>query len=147
MLYITSPWLTYFIAGSLYLSTPFTHFTLPLRPIPAKPLATTNLFSVSMSWYLAFLFLFSYISNIGEIIWYLSFSVWFSIKPSRSIHVVTRFQFFFLWLNNIPSNRYTDINISTCIYIYIYTHLMPHFLCPLIHWWTFRSFPYLGYCK
>ena len=29
MLYITSPWLTYFITGSLYLLTPFTHFSHP----------------------------------------------------------------------------------------------------------------------
>ena len=32
MLYITSPCLTYFITGSLYLWTPFTHFSCSLPP-------------------------------------------------------------------------------------------------------------------
>ena len=46
MLYITSPQLIYLITGSLYLLTPFTHFTYPQTP---SPLATTHLFSVSVS--------------------------------------------------------------------------------------------------
>ena len=46
MLYITSPQLIYLITGSLYLLTPFTHFTYPQTP---SPLATTHLFSVSTS--------------------------------------------------------------------------------------------------
>ena len=28
-----------------------------------------------------------------------------------------------------------------------YTHRKSHFLYPLIHWWTLRLFPYLGYCN
>ena len=40
MLYITSPLLIYFIIGSLYFLTLFTHSTLP---------ADTNLFSVSIN--------------------------------------------------------------------------------------------------
>ena len=39
ILYITSWWLIYFITGSLYLLTPFTHFTTPY------PLTTTSMFS------------------------------------------------------------------------------------------------------
>ena len=50
-LYITSPWLIYFITGSLYLWIPFTYFDVP------SPLATTS-FSVSISLYLFCLFCF-----------------------------------------------------------------------------------------
>ena len=46
MLYITSPGLIYFITGSLYLLSPFTHFAHPPRP---RPLAITSLFTVSVS--------------------------------------------------------------------------------------------------
>ena len=46
MLYLTFPWLFYFITASLYFLIPFTH-SLPQQP--HSSLATTNLFSVSVS--------------------------------------------------------------------------------------------------
>ena len=48
-LYIIFLWLIYFLTGDSYLLIPFTYFTcLP----PTSPLATTGLFSVSMSLFL-----------------------------------------------------------------------------------------------
>ena len=41
--------MTYFITGSLYLLTPFTHFAPPSSPHPPSPLVTTNLLSISKS--------------------------------------------------------------------------------------------------
>ena len=35
MFYITPPWLTYFVTASLYLLTPFTHFTQSPSPLPS----------------------------------------------------------------------------------------------------------------
>lgn len=45
MLYATALELIYFITGSFYTLSPFTIFTIP----SPTPLATTNLFSVSMT--------------------------------------------------------------------------------------------------
>ena len=97
--YITSPWLTYFITGNLYLliSSPV---------LPHSPPLTTYLFSVSMS--LAFSFFFSFtIPHISEIMWNLSFYAWltsFSVIPSRSAHpCYHRWQDFVLFYgSNIP---------------------------------------------
>ena len=63
MLCITSPELIYLITRNLYLLTSFTHFRYPL------PLATTNLFPVSMG-----LIFFFKVPHISEIIQYLSVS-------------------------------------------------------------------------
>ena len=54
MLYITSWSLIYFIIGGLYLLIPFTYLPNPQTP---SPLATTRLFSVSVS---LFLFCFDF---------------------------------------------------------------------------------------
>ena len=107
MWYITSQWRIYFITGSLnhWLPSPVSPTLHPL------PLATTSLFSVSMSvaFFLVSLFSFDlfafffFLKNprISEIIWYLYFSAWFislSIMPSRFNHVVTngKIPFFFM---------------------------------------------------
>ena len=63
-----------------------------------------------------------FIFHIWEVIWYLSFSVWFislSIKPSRSTYIVANDKIlFFLWLNNIHIYIvYTYI----CVYIWSFT--------------------------
>ena len=48
MLYITSPWLIYFISEGLYFLIPFSYFASPTSSL----LATTHLFSVSVSLFL-----------------------------------------------------------------------------------------------
>ena len=54
--YISSPWLIYFVTGNLYLLISLIHFTITKFPCP---LATTCLFSVSMT-----LFLFCYACSL-----------------------------------------------------------------------------------
>ena len=105
MLYFTSLWL--FRIYELVLLDLFISFT----QLPFSLLATISLFSVSMSLLLFYLFVYFVllIAHVCEIIWYLSFSVWFislSIIPSRSIHVVANGKTSFLWLSNIPLNMY-----------------------------------------
>lgn len=68
---------------------------------------------------------------MSEIIWNLPFSFWptqLSTAPSRSILVVSNRKISFLWLSSIP--------------LYI-----PHLSYSLLHQWTFRLFPFLGYYK
>ena len=76
-MYITSPWLIYFIPGSLYLLTPFSHSP---HPIPPPPLATTNLFFVSMSFFFSLRTRFVLISDcIGHrcaLQWYRAYLPW-----------------------------------------------------------------------
>ena len=87
ILYISTLWLTYFITGSLYILSPFTHFAQP-----------TNLFFVYMS-------LFSFYLQmplVSEITRYLSLSVWLishGIISPRSIHLVANCKIsFVLWV-------------------------------------------------
>ena len=94
-LYITSPWLIYFITESLSLLTPFYYF--PTFSVPS-PIEITILPSVSMSFVL---FVHLLIVRLSKIIWYLSFSIWLislSIMPWRSLHVVANgnISFFFM---------------------------------------------------
>ena len=126
MLHIT-PWLTYFITGSLYLLIPFTYVV----QTPPWPLATTNVFCVSYSsvWFLLFLdstYKWDYMVFVFLCLTY------FTIMPSRSIHVVAKMARFpyFLWLNNIP--------VYVCVYL---TFSLS------IHLSIDTLFPCLGYCK
>ena len=85
-LYIASPWLIYFISRYLYLLTIFIHFTHP-----PPPLATTNLFSVSM-------FSFSVLFLDSTYKWHhmafvFAWLILFRIIPSRFIHIVTHARF------------------------------------------------------
>lgn len=57
LLYVTSPRLTYFIAGSFHLWIPFTHF---VHPQHRHPLATAILFSVFMSFVCSFALFFGF---------------------------------------------------------------------------------------
>ena len=89
--------MSYFITGRLCLLTAFTHHT------HSPPMATTNLFFVSMSLGFCcccYLFILK-ILHITEVVWYLSFSVWLlslSIIPSRPIDVVTNGRISFLFM-------------------------------------------------
>ena len=69
MLYVSSPWLTYFIVGGLYYLIPFTYFTHSF-PILPSPLANFHLLSVFTSHFILFVLFCSF-----EIIRCLSFSV------------------------------------------------------------------------
>ena len=80
---------------------------LPFLPFPASPppLATTSLFSISVS---TFLFpryahlCHSLGSHICDVVWYLSFSFWltsFGMIISRSIHVLTNGIILFLYVS------------------------------------------------
>ena len=64
-LYITPPWLIYFLTGSLYLLTYFTHAT---HPQPLLLLATTLLFSVSLSlfWFCSCVLFFRFHKAFSE---------------------------------------------------------------------------------
>ena len=67
MPYITSPGLTYFITGSLYLLTPFSHFMHPYPRLWQPQICSVYL------WFQVFYFL---VPHIDETYSYLSFSVW-----------------------------------------------------------------------
>ena len=67
MLYITSLWLIYFVTGGLYFFIPFTYFTPP----PLSLLATTLLFSVSVS-----LFSFCFVRFVYQNPQYLSIYIY-----------------------------------------------------------------------
>ena len=67
----------------------FSHY--PLSPVPSSYCQFDLYFNVSGCILLACLF--CYVTLIGEIIWYLSFTVWLislSIMPSSSIHAVAK---------------------------------------------------------
>ena len=71
MLYIIFPWFIYFITGNLYLLTTSIHFAHPL------PLATTNLFSASMSLVFCLFFFLDFTYKWHHIVdysWYLPFN-------------------------------------------------------------------------
>ena len=115
--YIKSPELIHLITGSLTTFTPHAHTWQP----PIYSLSMSSVFSDSTCKWDHTVFVF------------LCLTYFLSIMPSRLIRVVTNGRnFFFLWLNNIP----------LCMYMYIL-----YFLYPFIHQWTFRLFPYLGYCE
>ena len=110
MVFITSPWLLYFITRSLYLLTPFTHFTH--LPLPTS-LETTILLSVWIGFWWSFCLFAFKIPHIHEIIQYLSFSVWIvslSIIPSGPFILpqMVRFHPFYEWI------------IFHCIYYYFF---------------------------
>lgn len=101
-----------------YLFLTFTHMALS-SPLPALPLTTTNLFSVSMC---SGIFFFFHIPHTHKILEYLSFSLWlisFSMS-SRSIHIAANGKIsFFIWLNSIP---WVCVCVCVCI-------LCPSSLC------------------
>ena len=123
MLYTSSQWLIYFITGNLCLLISLTYFTNP--PLHPSPLATTCMFSVSMT-----LFLFCYVCSL---VLFFVFSAWLislSIMPSRSIHVVKNGKTSFsLRFSNIP--LCVGTTPSSSIRLLMVSGLLPR----------------LGYCK
>ena len=128
MLYIRSPWLIYFINGSLYLlTTPPSPISLtaPSPPCPWQP----PVYSLYL-WTCSFWCFLDSTYKWDHIVFVLLCLTSLSIMPSRSIHVVANGKIsFILWLSNIP-----------CIY-------RPHFLYPFNDPWTLCLFPCLGYHK
>ena len=91
-LYITSPWLMYFITGSLYLFTSFTHFV----PHQNLPLWQASIHSTSLTLFCLFGLVFRFYTR--EIIQYLSFSALFpyhnSLGPSIHVSISCKTSFF-----------------------------------------------------
>ena len=132
LLYITSPWVIYYIIRGLYLLIPFTSFTdFATLLLPGNHLFVLCIYE---SVFILFcLFICCFLDSTSKIMWYLSFSVWLislGIRCSLSIHVVanSKISFFYGWV------------VCHCTSI-------PHLLYPFIYWWTLRLLPYLGYCK
>ena len=135
--YTLHPHDIYFITGSLYLLTPFTHFAHPLPP--PLPLATTHLFCVSVSlvWVLVVNSTYKRDHTVFVFLWLISLS----IMPSRSIHVARVGKIsFFLWLNNIPL---WCVCVCVCVCVCTHTHIFFIHLSIDGH----RLFPCLGCCK
>ena len=86
---MTNPHDIYFITGSLYLLTPFTHFAPP-------PPQFWHLFSISMSSGFS-VFGFGSTYEWDHAVFIFLWLIWLSIMPSRSSHVVSngRVSFFF----------------------------------------------------
>ena len=102
MLYITSPWLIYFITGSLYLLTPFTHFIHhPCPPTSGNHESVLCIYEPDV-----LLLFLDFMYKWDHMVFYLSFSVWpmsLSIMPSRFIYTPTNGKISFsLWLNHVP---------------------------------------------
>ena len=97
VLYITSLWFIYFIID---ISCPLTSFTCLVQPAFPSPLATTNLFSVSVSLYLFYICLFwsldyTYMWSYTVFVFDL---VHFNRLSFRCIYIVTnnKISFFFM---------------------------------------------------
>ena len=122
MLYVTSPWLIYFVTESLYLWPPVP-FCPPSTPCFWQPPAHSL-----NRWTGNFFFFNQQITQKSEIIWYLSLPIWLislSILPSTSIHIANaRLPFF---MTNISLCMYVCVYVYLCIYIYIHTYT-PYFL-------------------
>lgn len=118
MLYITSPWLIYFITGGFKFPSPIT----PTLPLPSS-LVTTHLFSVLMSMFLFGLLFRS--PHVSEIIFVFVCLVSLCITPLGSIHVVAN--------GKMPFSGWVTFH---CMH-------KPHFLYPFI-WWILRPLPYLA---
>ena len=125
MVYITFPELTYLITGSLYLLTTFSHFPHPNPP----PLATTNLFSVSMS-SVVLDSTCKWDHTVLVFLWLISLS----IRPHGPSKL--------LQMAGLPSFFYGRI-IFQCVCVCVCV-CVPHFLYPFNCWWTLRLFPCLG---
>lgn len=143
MLDITTPWLTHFVTGNLYLLTTFTHFIHPLTLWLWQP--PIFLLSLWACWVF-----FSLQISCTSTMQYLSFSVSLislSIVLPRSIPVSQMAVFpYSLYV-------YEDIHIYMCVYtcmcVYVYRHTQtcihadthahtPHFLYTFTRRWTPR---------
>lgn len=127
-------------------------FSSPISPSPTLHPFDKCHFVLCYLWvWFCFCFFFN-ILYISEIMPYLSFSVWLdlaSYPPGPSMwSQMARLPFW--WLNNIPvcvcgggvHTHRTEYTQSTHT---VHTHM--HYLYPLIHHWTLRLLPHLGFCK
>ena len=124
MLYITFPWLIYFIFDSLYLLIPLTYFTQPLTPSTLETTGSLYLW-VCFHFVLFICFIFLDSTYKYHMVFFFLWFISLSIIPSSFIHIVENGKRSFL-MTNIP------------------LYILPHLLYPFIYWWTFRFLPYLG---
>ena len=125
---ITTPGLTCLITEHLWLSTPFTH----LAHCHSPPLATTNLFSISMNLIFYCCCFFDSTYRWNHMIFIFLWLTYFTWHNALKIHpCCLKCQYFLLFEGWI---------IFHSIYV-------PHFLYFFIHQWTLRLNPCLDYCK
>ena len=108
--------ITYFIYNSVYMSKVIQTLNWFLLP-HLSPLVTISLFSMSVSPFLFYKYVFCikfFIPHVSTIIWYLSVSVWL-ISHSTANSTIS----FFLWLSNISLCMYT-------YHIFFSTHITYH---------------------
>ena len=112
MLYISSPWLIYFVTESVYLLISLTYVA---HSPTSSPLATSCLFSVSMILFLfCYLYLFCFLDftyKWNHLVFVFLWLTSLSITPSRFIHPVANRKISFLWLSNIPLYVYECVCI------------------------------------
>lgn len=121
MLYMTPPELTYFIIGSLYLLTTFTHFYHPTCPIQGNQLSSLCFYKFG---------LFFQISHISEIIVFVFLCfILHSILSPRFIYVVADGGIaLLLWLIYIPLWVYTKTSLFIHLLISTQIVSMPQLL-------------------
>ena len=158
MLHTTSPWLTYFIIGNVYLSLLFTHFTHPPTCLPyGNHQALLWVFEFSLALFTFFFFPFIFIS--WRLILY-NIVVVFVIhwhESAMDLHVVfvsymsyiskiKQYLSFPVWLISLSkitsSSTYAVTNDISLIfmakqYSYVCVYTYPsHILYTFIHQWT-----------
>ena len=122
MLYITCPGPIYLRTGSLYLWSSFTNFAYPSATQPL-PLTTTNLFFVSIHFFL------NEVSCVSDTIQYLSSGVPKGIMVSGLSQRQIQYMFVLSQMVRFPSIYGYIIFHSVCIYLYTHTHTQtPHLL-------------------
>ena len=108
-------WFIYFATENLYLLLSLTYFSPP--PHPPQPLATTCLFSVSLTvsvWLCSFICFYLLESTykwhhtVFVFVWFISLS----IRSSRSFHVVANVKISFFFMANIPLLICTTSSLS-----------------------------------
>ena len=151
MLYITSPWFTYFITVSLSLLIPFTYFTQPPTPTSGNHLSVLYLYE--LLWKGIFWFLLDFTYKWDHMIFFFLCLTYFTqyIYCFWGPSIVTNGNIsFFLWRNNIPYICIYIYHIYICVYIYtdIYHFCIGKYISHLhssIN--EHRLLWYLAYCK
>ena len=126
----------YFIRSTFYLLTPYPYIVPPCFPLHTNNHQLVLYICESIPYLLNSLISFMFqILHIGDIIQYLSFSVWLislSLIPSKSIHVVANVKILLFVIAEYPT-------VYGCVYIYI----SPSLSIPMDN----LGCPYLGNCK
>ena len=119
LLYLIFTLLTYFISGSVYLLTPFTHFPPHLRD-PSSPVATI-MFFVSVIFVLFVRFLNSTFKWNHMVFYFSALVCSLSVILLRSIHAIAngKISFFllspFFWLGSFPFTLLTKFFIVKAV--------------------------------